>query len=250
MEQPSEIRNPPRRPPLGRVWAILLLLAGASALVPPWEKTLQQPGMARASEPIGYHLLILPPEAPDIRYSGVRIDFGRLALQWLALAALGGTLHLLRGSSPVPARQALRLTPRRVLASGAFVVVVLCVFPPWEERWLDEPTPSEAEFQELLRLWDEDTDSSMGDPEHSEAPQPVERTRDLGHALIPPLRDAVAEATGIPPFLGRGPDRWSGRTVRIDRNRLLILISATLGLTALAGAVAEFLARSRGSRLQ
>lgn len=294
MEQDPTIRDRPAKPLSGLAWALVLVMVGVSVLVPPWEETYQKPGMARASKPIGYRLLISPPRAPDTAYHGVRIDFGRLALQWLALAAFGGAIHVLRrrnvmlgGDVPIDSEQtqleaptepkgpqaspltppldastksgeapaepasnagehvALRLRRQQtvVLGAGALAVTILCLFPPWEETWterqrVDSSSPGESVHDVFDEVWEEEF-PSMDPAVH------VERSRDLGHALIQPLREAVAEATGLSPFLGRGPDRRVGGTLRVDLNRLSILICATLGLTAIAGAVAEFRTQRR-----
>lgn len=234
MEGDLETGDRPQRTMSSRAWAVLLLIAGLCVVVPPWEETYQQPGMARASRPLGYHLLIRPPEAPDTRHHGVRIDFGRLALQWLALAALGGTLHLLRRSHSESRGRAALVTPARVAATGALVIGGLLVFPPWQETWVGEQTILEVMLAQM--------ESQNGHGRQSSN----DRTRDLGHALIKPLREVFVDVTGLPPFLGPGPQGSKDASiVRVDRRRLMILIGAVVVMTAVAAALTKTLAHGR-----
>jgi hypothetical protein len=69
--------------------AILLLVTW---LFPPWNGVVQQQGLSSKSEPLGFRLLLSPPDAPykPIRgASGVELDLGRLVL--INLSILMGT---------------------------------------------------------------------------------------------------------------------------------------------------------------
>ena len=72
-------------------FAMLLVL---TCLIPPWQYTIDRPGY-HSRAPAGYMLLLSPPSNPDRSIgSGVQIDFGRLFLGWLALAAVGGVVWI------------------------------------------------------------------------------------------------------------------------------------------------------------
>jgi hypothetical protein len=75
----------------------LLLIAASlfilSCLFPPWQYTADRNGSAgyHSRNPAGSSLLFDPPTNPDRNYgSGVQIDFGRLFIEWAALAAVTG----------------------------------------------------------------------------------------------------------------------------------------------------------------
>lgn len=81
-----------------------LFLFAAMGLCPPWVYTFSAPGAATALKPAGYHLIFAPP-APEEEYklAGVRIDIGRLLIQWAALATIVGAVVIWR-SRPPPAK--------------------------------------------------------------------------------------------------------------------------------------------------
>jgi hypothetical protein len=64
------------------VGIVLFILAG---VVPPWKYTNKLKG-GYSEKPAGYSLIFLPPspEEEDFRF-GVKIDWGRLAIQWTVL---------------------------------------------------------------------------------------------------------------------------------------------------------------------
>ena len=67
--------------------AVLFIL---SCIFPPWQYTTDRDGY-HSRKPAGYSLLLDPPRNPDLYSgSGVQLDFGRLFLEWAALAAVTG----------------------------------------------------------------------------------------------------------------------------------------------------------------
>ena len=78
------------------VAALFLLLA--TILFPPWQYTADRNGEDgyHSRKPAGYALIFNPPK-PQSDYSafGVKIDFGRLSLEWAALAAVTGIVWVL-----------------------------------------------------------------------------------------------------------------------------------------------------------
>jgi hypothetical protein len=61
-----------------------------SCLFPPWQFTTDRDSY-HSREPAGYFLILTPPKNPDSHSgSGIQIDFGRLFLEWAALAAVTG----------------------------------------------------------------------------------------------------------------------------------------------------------------
>ena len=65
-----------------------------SCLIPPWQYTVDRYGL-HSRNPAGYSLLIAPPINPDRTVgSGVQIDFGRLFVEWAALATVAGVAWL------------------------------------------------------------------------------------------------------------------------------------------------------------
>ncbi len=76
---------------------VLFVLMG---LIPPWIYTFAYSGATTHIEkPAGYFLIIDPPKPETNRYTeGVRIDFSRLLLQWIIVAAATGlSIFLARG---------------------------------------------------------------------------------------------------------------------------------------------------------
>ena len=74
--------------------ALALLIFAAMGLFPPWLYTRHR---SNVEQPAGYHLIFAPP-APerDFRSYGVRIDTGRLLIQWAALAAIVAAVAIWR----------------------------------------------------------------------------------------------------------------------------------------------------------
>lgn len=74
---------------------VAALLFVASGVCPPWIYTVN--GQSFHSErPAGYALVMKPPEPMQSNLaSGVKLDFSRLVVQWLVLAALTGGVLLL-----------------------------------------------------------------------------------------------------------------------------------------------------------
>lgn len=70
-----------------------------TCLFPPWLYTFDAQA-THSRKPAGYSLLFSPPTNPDstgedARFFGVQLDFGRLFIEWIALAAMTGTGWLL-----------------------------------------------------------------------------------------------------------------------------------------------------------
>lgn len=77
-------------------WAAVVFVA--SCLIPPWQFTADRNGNGgfHSRKSAGYSVLIFPPTNPDRNaWSGVQIDFGRLLLEWAALAAVTGMVWVL-----------------------------------------------------------------------------------------------------------------------------------------------------------
>lgn len=73
-----------------RVATVALLIFAGMGLWPPWVYTEYRASVVR---PAGYHLIFAPPSPDSDRHAdGVRIDTGRLLLQWTVLAAVVGAL--------------------------------------------------------------------------------------------------------------------------------------------------------------
>ena len=109
--------SPPARIIIGLGLATALMIA----LFPPWCYTYQRPGISQAVHP-GPHAWLLSPPKPLGPYCGVRLDAGRLALEWAAVA-VGAGLALL---SVRVLRRVLRVvtavSPTRILRSiGAWL---------------------------------------------------------------------------------------------------------------------------------
>ncbi|HKW28239.1 MAG TPA: hypothetical protein VJT54_02820 [Verrucomicrobiae bacterium] len=92
----------PAAPPARRVikWAALVFIT--SCLIPPWQFTADRNGNAgfHTRKPAGYSLVFVPPTNPEsidgsTLWFGVQIDFGRLFLEWAALAAVTGMVWIL-----------------------------------------------------------------------------------------------------------------------------------------------------------
>ena len=69
-----------------------------TCLFPPWQYTVDRNGSYgyHSRKPAGYSLLFNPPTNPDRIYgNGVQVDFGRLFLEWTALAAVTGVVWIL-----------------------------------------------------------------------------------------------------------------------------------------------------------
>lgn len=70
----------------------------ATILFPPWQYTADRNGEDgyHSRKPAGYALIFNPPK-PQSDYSafGIKIDFGRLSLEWAALAAVTGIVWVL-----------------------------------------------------------------------------------------------------------------------------------------------------------
>ncbi len=73
-------------------WAAVLFLA--SCLLPPWQYTEDRNGTDgyHSRKPAGYSILFNPPKTGRFYWDGVQIDFGRLFLEWTALAAVTGVV--------------------------------------------------------------------------------------------------------------------------------------------------------------
>ncbi len=86
-----------------RIGAKNILLCGAVAFIlcglfPPWQYTADRNGEYgfHSSKPAGYSLIFHPPKPQDNGAAfGVKIDFGRLLLEWAALAAATGMVWVL-----------------------------------------------------------------------------------------------------------------------------------------------------------
>jgi hypothetical protein len=60
-----------------------------TCLFPPWQSTGNR---YRGHEPAGYSLIFIPPSE---YYGGIQIDFGRLFIEWAALAAITGIVWVI-----------------------------------------------------------------------------------------------------------------------------------------------------------
>ncbi len=79
---------------------ILFVLWLLSILVPPWESDrLVAKGTRGVIKPAGYALIFDPPYVSKLE--SIRIDYGRLALEWLFLGSLaGGTIVYFQWRKP------------------------------------------------------------------------------------------------------------------------------------------------------
>jgi hypothetical protein len=81
-----------RRKTLGVGFALFVLMG----LFPPWEYTFNaewQGVPIASSRPAGYALIFLPPKPLGSSYvHGVRLDFGRLLVQWVLVAGVTGVV--------------------------------------------------------------------------------------------------------------------------------------------------------------
>ena len=74
------------------IWLAIALIA-LMGLFPPWSYTFDSPGRSGGSmhseKPAGYGFIFLPP-LPESKGSlyGIRIDFGRMFLQWFLVVAI------------------------------------------------------------------------------------------------------------------------------------------------------------------
>lgn len=67
-------------------WRVaLIIVAVLMALIVPWDHTYAREGASLMNWPAGYGPIFAPPEKMG---GGMRVDFGRLAAQWLAFAAV------------------------------------------------------------------------------------------------------------------------------------------------------------------
>ena len=75
-------------------WAAVLFVA--SCLLPPWQYTEDRNGTGgyHSRKPAGYSILFNPPETGRFYWDGVQIDFGRLFLEWTAIAGLTGVIWM------------------------------------------------------------------------------------------------------------------------------------------------------------
>ena len=126
--------------PTNRIVKLAAILFVASCLVPPWQFTFDKSG-DHSRNPAGYSFLIFPPSNPAAigkpansnRYGfpdslsspweyypppvinpsyGVQIDFGRLFLEWSALAAVAGMFWALV-IKPAPQRDNKAIHPEK-----------------------------------------------------------------------------------------------------------------------------------------
>lgn len=75
---------------------LAIIVCSLMCVYTPWLHTYQDQGISQVKRPAGYHLVFLPPvPAQDHWYFGVRIDFGRLAIQLLGAGALFGGFYYL-----------------------------------------------------------------------------------------------------------------------------------------------------------
>jgi len=75
-----------------------ILMVVLCGLFPPWQYTADRNGAYgyHSRNPAGYQLLFSPPTNPDRSVGhGVQIDFGRLFLEWAAMAAVTGMVWVL-----------------------------------------------------------------------------------------------------------------------------------------------------------
>jgi len=98
LEKRFKARTSPSGSPAKRIlkWAAVVFVA--SCLIPPWQFTADRNGSYgyHSRKPAGYSLLFVPPTNPNESvWNGVQIDFGRLFLEWAALAAITGTVWML-----------------------------------------------------------------------------------------------------------------------------------------------------------
>ena len=96
---------PPVRVVIRRVRHKPIIILGAiafvaSGLFPPWVSTFNPPGGGVSETPAGYRLIFDPPSysGAGARYlGGVRIDYGRLLIQWAMIGAVvAGAISLRR----------------------------------------------------------------------------------------------------------------------------------------------------------
>lgn len=83
------------------ILAMGILMVAISLLFPPWMYTFQSAGISQVTNPAGYYFVFSP---PGVRYSspfyGVRIDFLRLVIQTLSIAATGLSALVILRSLP------------------------------------------------------------------------------------------------------------------------------------------------------
>ncbi len=112
----------PRHRPLSRSQKAIVLAALVAVvltiLYPPWVYTVSPPNRSAFDRPADYTFLWTPPKSGPY---GVRLDWGRLFLQWLLIAACASAAALiLPVSKSDPASTVLYRGPeRRVVGSGA-----------------------------------------------------------------------------------------------------------------------------------
>ena len=71
-----------------------------TCLIPPWQNTADRNGNSgyHSRTAAGYALLFYPPTNPNTTLGhGVQIDFGRLFIEWAALAGITGLVWMLLG---------------------------------------------------------------------------------------------------------------------------------------------------------
>jgi hypothetical protein len=76
-----------------------------TCLIPPWQYTADRNGNSgyHSRTAAGYALLFDPPTNPNITLGhGVQIDFGRLFIEWAALAGITGLVWMLLGKPAWP----------------------------------------------------------------------------------------------------------------------------------------------------
>ena len=96
-QQSKESVLPPTNPTKRIIkWAAIVFVA--SCLILPWQYTADRNGERgfHSRKPAGYSLLFAPPTNPDrYEWNGVRVDFGRLFIEWVALVAVTGMVWML-----------------------------------------------------------------------------------------------------------------------------------------------------------
>ena len=76
----------------------ILVLWLLSILVPPWESDRLVAKGTWATKPAGYAWIFEPPRASP--RETIRIDYGRLALEWLFLGSVAGAIFYLQRRKP------------------------------------------------------------------------------------------------------------------------------------------------------
>ncbi len=80
------------------VLSVGLIIVALMAIYPPWTSTLNGNSGIHHERPHSYGLIFYPPETKhDLAIYGVKIDFGRLAVQMLSVISITAVAFILSG---------------------------------------------------------------------------------------------------------------------------------------------------------